>query len=70
MSVGHFEYLPHRSDDEGFLTTDTLQEKVGTLKDKVFLICGPKPLMDTMQEQLLEAEVPLEQIYTEDFSIS
>lgn len=65
----HLHYIPHSSDSEGYLTPEVIADRVGDLKTKVYLICGPKVLMDSLREQLMEAGVPFEQIFTEDFSI-
>jgi hypothetical protein len=65
----YLHYIPHSSDSEGFLTPEVIADRVGDLKTKVYLICGPKKMMDSLREQLMEAGVPFEQIFTEDFSI-
>jgi predicted ferric reductase len=66
----HLHYIPHSSDSEGYLTLEDIEDRVGgDLKARVYLICGPKMMMDSLREQLMEAGVPVEQIFTEDFSI-
>ena len=65
----YLHYIPHSSDSEGYLTPEVIADRVGDLKTKVYLICGPKMLMDSLVKQLTEAGVPFELIYTEDFSI-
>jgi predicted ferric reductase len=65
----YLHYIPHSSDSEGYLTPEVIADRVGDLKAKVYLICGPKVMMDSLREQLMEAGVPFEQIFTEDFSI-
>lgn len=62
-------HVPHRSDDEGLLDAEMLQAKVGELTAKCFLICGPAPLMESVEKELLAAEVPLERIFKEDFNL-
>ncbi|GAB2781756.1 ferredoxin reductase family protein [Rhabdobacter roseus] len=62
-------YLPHCSDKDGFLDAEVLAEKVGELPSKCFYICGPGPMMDSLQKELLEADVPLQHIFKEDFNI-
>ncbi len=69
-NMERLHYLPHCSDEEGFLTADVISKRTGgNLGEKIFLICGPKPMMDSLREQLLEAGVPTDHIFTEDFSI-
>ena len=66
----HLHYIPHSSDSEGFLTPEDIADRVGgDLKARIYLICGPKMMMDSLRKQLIEAGVPVEQIFTEDFSI-
>jgi predicted ferric reductase len=65
----YLHYIPHSSDSQGFLTPEVIAERVGDLKTKVYLICGPKKMMDSLREQLIEAGVPIEQIFLEDFNL-
>lgn len=69
MKEEYLHYIPHSSDSKGLLTPEVIADQVGDLKTKVYLICGPKMMMDSLREQLMEAGVPFEQIFTEDFSI-
>jgi predicted ferric reductase len=62
-------HVPHHSDDEGLLDARMLREMVGDLPAKCFLICGPAPLMNSVKEELLKADVPLERIFKEDFNL-
>ncbi len=69
--AGRVDFLTlhiHPAVDKGFLTVEHIREQVKTLAENDFVICGPGPMIDALKEQLLEAEVPREQIYTEDFS--
>ena len=61
--------MPHHSDAEGLLDAKLLCEKVGNLPEKCFLLCGPAALMSSVEEELLEAKVPLERIFKEDFNL-
>ncbi len=66
----HLHYIPHCSQESGYLNAEIIANKVGgDLSGKVFLICGPKPMMESLQKGLLEAGVPYEQIFKEDFSV-
>jgi predicted ferric reductase len=66
----HFSSILHCADKKGYLSAEIIKEKVGgDLSNKVFLICGPKPMMDALQKQLLEAGVSFEHIFKEDFSV-
>jgi predicted ferric reductase len=67
--VAKLNFVRHLSDDEGYITPDYLREKVGPLPGKLFFICGPAPMMESIQDGLLEAGVPLEDISTEDFNV-
>ena len=69
MKEEYLHYIPHSSDSQGYLTPEVIADRVGDLKNKVFLICGPKTMMDSLLEQLMEAGVPFEEIFVEDFSI-
>ena len=69
MKEEYLHYIPHSSDSQGYLTPEVIADRVGDLKNKVFLICGPKTMMDSLLEQLMKAGVPFEEIFVEDFSI-
>lgn len=62
-------YIPHSSDEEGFLDATVIGEMVGGLDGKKFLICGPAPMMDSVTEDLQKHGVGIERIFTEDFSV-
>ncbi|CAN5633096.1 ferric reductase-like transmembrane domain-containing protein [soil metagenome] len=64
-----FTYISHSSDEEGYLDAETIGEKVNGLDGKVFLICGPGVMMDSIKENLQKHGVGIERIFTEDFSI-
>ncbi len=64
-----FVYIPHCSDEEGYLHAEVIGEKAGGLDGKMFLICGPAPMMDSVKEDLQKHGVGIERIFTEDFSV-
>ncbi len=63
------DYIPHHSDEEGFLNAEVIGDMVGGLDGKRFLICGPAPMMDSIKEDLQRNGVGIERIFTEDFSV-
>jgi predicted ferric reductase len=62
--------ITHSSDEDGFLDADVIGEMVGGLDGKMFLICGPAPMMDTLTKDLRERGVGVDRIFTEDFSVA
>lgn len=69
-NIGHFHTILHCAEKKGYLSVEIIKEYVGgDLSNKVFLICGPKPMMDALQNQLLEAGISMEFIFKEDFSL-
>jgi len=66
--IPHFHYRLFRSDLDGYLDIEKIQEIVGRLDDKVFLICGPGAMMEAIKLQLLDQNISLTQIFVEDFS--
>lgn len=53
---------------QGRITPALVREKLGTvLQDKLFYICGPTPLVQSVQLLLHELHVPKEQVKTEKF---
>lgn len=63
-------YTRHSSNEDGFLDATTIGEMVGGLDGKVFLICGPAPMMQTVTKDLREHGVGVDRIITEDFSVA
>lgn len=63
-------YIRHSSDEEGFLDAKRIGELVGGLDGKVFLICGPAPMMAALTTDLRKRGVGVDRIVTEDFSIA
>ena len=69
LDPDRFVYVPHSSDDDGFLDATTIADKVGGLDGKTFLICGPAPMMESIADDLKKHGVGIERIATEDFSV-
>ena len=69
LHLDRFVYVPHCSDDEGFLDAKAIAGKVGGLDGKTFLVCGPAPMMESITEDLREHGVDIERNATEDFSV-
>jgi predicted ferric reductase len=67
--VGNLEFVLHLSDKEGYIDSAYLEEKTGPLAEKMFFICGPAPMMDSIQRALIQVGVPLKHISTEDFNL-
>lgn len=69
-NTDHFHSIFHCAEKEDYLSAEIIKEKVGgDLANKVFLICGPPPMLEALQKQLLEEGVPFEYIFKEDFSV-
>lgn len=61
-----------RNDSEdGYLNVEHIQKELGSkLLESRFFICGPKPMMRSLQKQLTEKHVCLDCITMEDFSFA
>jgi predicted ferric reductase len=60
----------HRSDDEGFITTDYLRATVDRpLREFIWMLCGPDPMIESICAQLQQEGVPSRQVSHELFSI-
>jgi ferredoxin-NADP reductase len=56
--------------ERGYITADILRRHLPPqFKRHQYFICGPAPLMDTMEEALLAIGVPADQIHTERFNM-
>lgn len=57
--------------EKGYITQEILQRHIGD-QESVYpvFICGPEPMMDSVEEALLEMGVPLHQIRAERFDIA
>lgn len=64
-----FTLIMHFSDDEGFIDDDWMKERLGELKPKHYLLCGPDPMIEAITEILHEADVPADQIFKEEFDL-
>lgn len=64
----HMHYIPHASDDEGFLTADRILKEVGDPTGVPFLLCGPPIMMQTLKKQLLAKGIPAHMIIFEEFN--
>lgn len=60
----------HKTEKDGFLTTDMIFSKSKDLFDAAFLICGPASLMKAMKEQLRAKGVKKKYINTEEFNLT
>lgn len=59
---------PNYSDIDGLLTADKIMPKVKA--DTQILLCGPKPMMDSLEAQFRKLGVAKEQIHYEEFALS
>lgn len=60
-------YFPHYSSIENHLSIGDIKNKVKTLRNKEFLICGPKEMIYNIRNQLIENEVNKKMIFSEEF---
>lgn len=50
------------------ITVEYIREKLGSLDQKNYLICGPTKMMEELEAKLVEAGVKQEKIFIEDFA--
>lgn len=69
-------HIPDRPPEDwagprGYITKAVIREQVppGQLRDWHFLICGPDPMMDTVESALLELGVPRSRVHSERFNV-
>ncbi|GAB4143898.1 MAG: FAD-binding oxidoreductase [Patescibacteria group bacterium] len=62
-------YELFEADKQGYINASYIESKVGDLKNKNILICGPEVLTKALIKQLKELGVPNNQIITEDFKL-
>lgn len=62
----NFQFTVWVSNESGYLTADQLG--VENYKNKGYLLCGPKPLKDSMMKQLKQKGVQQGYIYDEEFA--
>lgn len=53
----------------GFVTTEMIANTLGDISTYDYLICGPPPMMKAVKKQLLDANIPTQQIHIEAFSM-
>lgn len=59
----------HTTKEKGRLTAELLQEHIKHIKKRIYYLCGPIAMMNSLRQQLIQAGVPDKQIYIEQFSI-
>jgi predicted ferric reductase len=62
-----FRYCSHLTEEKGRLTVEHILNKSGSLNNKTILLCGPKPMMESLKKQLEDKGVPSGKIINEDF---
>lgn len=68
--LNSLEAVFHLSDEEGFIDTDYLEKHLAKpLKEYLFFVCGPAPMMKAMKEILEKSGVAKKFINMEDFAI-
>lgn len=69
----NFNLHVHISEKNGHISTENLHDKLSVdesaLKGYIYMICGPKPMMNSLENQLLKKSVPGRNIMYEDFSL-
>jgi predicted ferric reductase len=65
--IGNNDYWLYLDEGKNFLNTAMIANRVGNLDDKIFVICGPKRMMDGTIKGLKEAGVKNMNIVVEDF---
>lgn len=64
-NLNYFLYL---SETSGHLSADVIEKKIGDLRDKIFFLCGPVAMMDSLTTQLRRKGVRAENIVFESFN--
>ncbi|MFA7301187.1 MAG: ferric reductase-like transmembrane domain-containing protein [Candidatus Shapirobacteria bacterium] len=67
-SLNNFKYFPNYGENMPRLTGKTIVDKVGSINNKLFFICGPTEMMHTISAQLKESGVKSNNIIFEDFN--
>lgn len=62
----NFQFTIWASDESGYLTADQLG--IQNYKNKGYLLCGPKPLKESLMKQLKQKGVQAGDIYDEEFA--
>ncbi len=63
-----FNIFPVYTDKDGFLTAETIKQKTGIGQE--VLLCGPPPMMKSLETQLITLGVKKANIHYEEFSLS
>ncbi len=62
---------PNWQGETGYITQEILQRQIGDQeRDYPIFVCGPEPMMDSVEEALLAIGIPLHQIRAERFDIA
>ncbi len=65
--IGNNDYWLYLDEGKNFINTSMIQARVGQLDNKLFIICGPKRMMDGTVKGLKDAGVKNMNIVVEDF---
>ena len=63
----HLKSIIHFSDEQGFLSADQISEWVDGFEDTIFLMCGPKPMTESLSKQLISNGISPDDIIFEFF---
>jgi len=63
----NFRIFTRLSNQDGYLTVDSIYAKSGRFNDKVFFLCGPQSLKESLTKKLLSVGVPVDKINVEEF---
>ncbi|MCA9381549.1 hypothetical protein KC678_04750, partial [Candidatus Dojkabacteria bacterium] len=63
----HLKSIIHFSDEQGFLSADQISEWVCGFEDTIFLMCGPKPMTESISKQLISKGIKPDDIVFEFF---
>ena len=64
----NFKFIPWVTDTHGHLTIQEIKKLSSPFKRSEFYLCGPKGLKDAISKGLVEAGVPKEKIFDEQFN--
>jgi predicted ferric reductase len=57
------------TDDEGYLTAERIAKTSSPVHEKDILLCGPKPMMDSLRKQFVGFGIPNNRIHSEEFKL-
>ncbi len=66
--VGNIKIIPYPSAERGRFSVDAIKPEILNYKDKLFLLCGPRQMMEDLTWQLVSAGVHPKNIVLEDFN--